>query len=135
MPGSLIVLGQIHLPTRILRDLLVVNGHLRIVIDCSFPVAAARSRLAFAYLEQNVLATHQQPPRHGVKLEFSRPSNPADNVFIESFNGRLRQEGLNQNWFLTLEDARKTIEAWRQDYNEYRFISRWTTNTERICGL
>ena len=57
---------------------------------------------------------------HGVKLEFSRPGKPTDNAFIESFNGRLRQECLNQNWFLSLADARETIENWRQDYNEYR---------------
>src|SRR5215216_1347622 len=57
---------------------------------------------------------------HGVKLEFSRPGKPTDNAFIESFNGRLRQECLNQNWFLSLADARGTIENWRQDYNEYR---------------
>ena len=58
--------------------------------------------------------------RHGVKLEFSRPGKPTDNAFIESFNGRLRQECLNQNWFLSLAEARETIENWRQDYNEYR---------------
>jgi putative transposase len=57
---------------------------------------------------------------HGVKLEFSRPGKPTDNAFIESFNGRLRQECLNQNWFLSLADAREMIENWRQDYNEYR---------------
>ena len=57
---------------------------------------------------------------HGVKLEFSRPGKPTDNAFIESFNGRLRQECLNQNWFLSLAEARETIENWRQDYNEYR---------------
>jgi putative transposase len=58
--------------------------------------------------------------RHCVKLEFSRPGKPTDNAFIESFNGRLRQECLNQNWFLSLDDAKETIENWRQDYNEYR---------------
>ena len=46
--------------------------------------------------------------------------SPTDNAFIESFNGRLRQECLNQNWFLPVADARETIENWRQDYNEYR---------------
>jgi putative transposase len=55
-----------------------------------------------------------------VKLEFSRPGKPTDNAFIESFNGRLRQECLNQNWFTTLDDARQIVEAWRQDYNEFR---------------
>ena len=56
--------------------------------------------------------------RHGVKLEFSRPGKPTDNAFVESFNGRLRQECLNQNWFLSLDGARQTIESWRRDYND-----------------
>jgi putative transposase len=55
-----------------------------------------------------------------VKIESSRPGKPTDNAFIESFNGRLRQECLNQNRFLSLADAKETIEAWRQDYHEYR---------------
>ena len=58
--------------------------------------------------------------RHGVQLEFSRPGQPTDNAFIESFNGRLRQECLNQNWFTSLAEARQIIEAWRRDYNDYR---------------
>ena len=58
--------------------------------------------------------------RNGVKLEFSRPGKPTDNAFIESFNGRLRQECLNQNWFTTLDDAQQIVEAWREDYNQLR---------------
>jgi putative transposase len=58
--------------------------------------------------------------RNGVKLEFSRPGKPTDNAFIESFNGRLRQECLNQHWFTSLEDARRTVEDWRMEYNEVR---------------
>jgi putative transposase len=58
--------------------------------------------------------------RNGVKLEFSRPGKPTDNAFIESFNGRLRQECLNQHWFTSLEDARRTVEDWRPEYNEVR---------------
>ena len=57
---------------------------------------------------------------NGVTLDFSRPGKPTDNAFIESFNGRLRDECLNANWFLSLDDARSTIEAWRRDYNEVR---------------
>ncbi len=57
---------------------------------------------------------------HGVKLDFSRPGKPTDNAFIESFNGRLRQECLNQNWFTSLDDARRIVETWREDYNEIR---------------
>ena len=52
-----------------------------------------------------------------VELDFSRPGKPTDNAFIESFNGKLRAECLNQNWFLSLADARDKTEAWRQDYS------------------
>lgn len=55
-----------------------------------------------------------------VVLDFSRPGKPTDNAFVESFIGSLRDECLNVNWFLSLEDARTKIEDWRTDYNEYR---------------
>ena len=55
-----------------------------------------------------------------VKLDFSRLGKPTDNAFIESFNGRVRQECLNENWFLSLEDARLKVEKWRQEYNNER---------------
>jgi len=55
-----------------------------------------------------------------VELDFSRPGKPTDNAYIESFNARFRIECLNQNWFLSLEDARQRIESWRIDYNEQR---------------
>jgi len=42
------------------------------------------------------------------------------NAIIEAFNGRLRQECLNENWFLSLDDARQKVEAWRQEYNKIR---------------
>ena len=56
----------------------------------------------------------------GVKLDFSRPAKPTDNPFIESFNGRFRDECLNQSVFEDLEDARDRIEQWRREYNEER---------------
>jgi putative transposase len=56
----------------------------------------------------------------GVRLEFIQPGKPAQNAFAESFNGRLRDECLNANWFTSLSDARRKIETWRQDYNEQR---------------
>ncbi len=71
---------------------------------------------------------------NNVKLDFSRPGKPTDNAFIESFNGRLRQECLNQNWFTSLDDARRLIEAWREEYNHERpqaFAQ--TSNAKRIC--
>ena len=55
-----------------------------------------------------------------VRLHFIEPGKPSQNCFIESFNGRLREECLNANWFLTLADARRKVEAWRHDYNEER---------------
>lgn len=57
---------------------------------------------------------------NNVKLSFSEPGKPTDNAFIESFNGRFRDECLNEQWFLTLSEARKIIEVWRVDYNENR---------------
>jgi len=75
----------------------------------------------------------------GVELDFSRPGKPTDNARVESFNGRLRQECLNANWFLSLDDAKAKIDAWRTYYNESRPHSAldWATPTEfaRRCGL
>ena len=56
----------------------------------------------------------------GVRLEFIQPGKPVQNAYIESFNGRLRDECLNANWFTSLSDARLKIENWRKDYNEQR---------------
>ena len=58
--------------------------------------------------------------RKGVKLNFIRPGKPIENAYAESFNGRLRDECLNTNWFLNLKHARDIIEDWRRDYNEVR---------------
>jgi putative transposase len=57
---------------------------------------------------------------HGVKLHFIRPGKPTQNGHIESFNGKLRDECLNTNWFTDLLDAKEKIELWRKDYNEVR---------------
>jgi putative transposase len=56
----------------------------------------------------------------GVRLEFIQPGKPVQNAYAESFNGRLRDECLNANWFTSLSDARRKIESWRQDYNQQR---------------
>lgn len=58
--------------------------------------------------------------RNGVELKFIQPGKPMQNGFIESFNGRLRHECLNQHWFESLEQAREIIEAWRIEYNTDR---------------
>lgn len=55
-----------------------------------------------------------------VELDYSRPGKPTDNAFIESFNGKVRQECLNQHWFLNLQDAKNKLESFREDYNHNR---------------
>ena len=58
--------------------------------------------------------------RNGVRLEFIRPGKPIENAFMESFNGKFRDECLNENWFLSLDDARHRLKAWKRDYNQSR---------------
>jgi len=58
--------------------------------------------------------------RRGIKLFFIRPGKPVENCYMESFNGKFRDECLNEHWFTSLEHARKQIEAWRIDYNTER---------------
>jgi putative transposase len=58
--------------------------------------------------------------RRGVELIFSRPGKPVDNAYVESFNGKFRDECLNMHWFTSLRDATRTIEEWRKDYNQVR---------------
>ncbi len=65
--------------------------------------------------------------RNGVKLDFSRPGKPTDNAYVESSNGGLRDECLNVNWCLSLEDARSKIEAWRRHPKRLVLTPRWKT--------
>jgi putative transposase len=58
--------------------------------------------------------------QHGVQLCFIRPGRPVENGFIESFNGRLRDECLNVEWFSSLRDARDNLARWRNHYNQQR---------------
>ncbi|GAP66862.1 transposase [Mizugakiibacter sediminis] len=56
----------------------------------------------------------------GVQLRLIEPGKPNQNAYIESFNGRLRDECLNEHWFPSLLHARAEIERWRREYNEER---------------
>lgn len=56
----------------------------------------------------------------GVKLQFIQPGKPTQNAFVESLNGRFRNECLNQHWFRTLEEAKYEIDLWREHYNNVR---------------
>lgn len=58
--------------------------------------------------------------KRGIELRFIQPGKPNQNAFVESFNGKFRDECLNKHWFSTLDDAKRTIEVWRIDYNNVR---------------
>jgi putative transposase len=55
-----------------------------------------------------------------VQLSFIRPGKPNENAYIESFNGKFRDECLNEHWFITMAQARRAIESWRIEYNTER---------------
>ncbi len=103
-------------------------------VDTSIPgaqVVRVLERLRELRGLPGVLATDNGPEFEGqaldvwayeqsVKLHFIEPGKPVQNAFIESFNGKFRDECLNEHWFMSLAEAQETIEAWRRDYNEVR---------------
>lgn len=68
----------------------------------------------------------------GVSLYFSRPGKPTDNAYIESFNGKLRDEFLNMHWFGSMQELRRKADEWRRYYNEERMHGSlgWMTPAE-----
>jgi putative transposase len=92
---------------RVLDELIAVRGAPELIVCDNGPEFTGKALDGWAY-------------RQGVKLHFIRPGRPTENAFIESFNGKLRNECLSKAWFLDLEDARRIIGAWRIDYNENR---------------
>jgi putative transposase len=58
--------------------------------------------------------------QHDIRLAFIRPGKPVENAYIESFNGKFRDECLNEHWFVTMNHARRLIERWRVEYNTER---------------
>lgn len=93
--------------TRVLERVVEQRGAPKSIVVDNGPEFAGRALDAWAY-------------RHGIALHFIRPGKPVENAFIESFNGRMRDECLNQHWFIDLAHARRTIEEWRADYNLIR---------------
>jgi putative transposase len=67
--------------------------------------------------------------RHGVQLDFIEPGKPMQNGFLESFNGKFRDECLNQHWFGSLTQARHIIAAWREEYTTQRPHSAFAEQT------
>jgi putative transposase len=91
----------------VLEQLREIRGLPEVMVMDNGPEFAGKALDAWAY-------------QRGVNLHFIEPGKPVQNAFIESFNGRFRDECLNEHWFISLEDARRNIEAWREDYNQVR---------------
>jgi len=94
--------------TRVLDRLMIERGELPVQI---------RSDNGPEFISK---AVEQWACEHGVSWDFIEPGKPTQNAYVESFNGKFRDECLNENWFTTLADARQKIEHWRQDYNHQR---------------
>jgi putative transposase len=123
---------------RVFRTLNVVDDHTRecrgIEVDTSLPglrVVRFLDRLADEHGLPQALLSDNGPEftsrameewayRRRVQLHFIQPGKPTQNAFVESFNGRFRDECLNEHWFASLADARERIEDWRLDYNQVR---------------
>jgi putative transposase len=93
--------------TRVLDRLAAAEGLPSTIVVDNGPEFAGRTLDAWAYAR-------------GVTLRFIRPGKPIENAYIESFNGKFRDECLNEHWFVNLADAKLAIEAWRVDYNTVR---------------
>jgi putative transposase len=92
---------------RVLEDLKIERGLPGQIRSDNGPEFTSRALDQWAY-------------EHGIRWHYIQPGRPMENGYVESFNGRLRDECLNENWFGDLAEARETIEAWRQDYNRCR---------------
>ncbi len=99
LPGLRVarVLDRLHATIGLPQSSVVDNG----------PEFAGRTLDAWAYAR-------------GIALRFIRPGKPIENAYVESFNGKFRDECLNEHWFISLADAKVAIEAWRVDYNTVR---------------
>ena len=99
LPGARVV--------RVLDDVALQRGLPQTIVMDNGPELTSRVLDQWAY-------------EHGVQLRFIDPGKPIQNAFIESFNGRFRDECLNQHWFINLGHARRVVETWRLDYNRAR---------------
>jgi len=99
LPGARVV--------RVLDRLADTIGLPKAIVCDNGPEFAGRTLDAWAY-------------RRGVELRFIRPGKPIENAYVESFNGKFRDECLNEHWFVSLAEAQQIIEAWRIDYNTVR---------------
>ncbi len=99
-------IGGDHL-TRILDGICAQRGKPVVIRSDNGPEFTGKAMLTWAH-------------RHGIALRLIEPGKPNQNAYVESFNGRLRDECLNEHWFMSLAHARALIENWRCEYNEER---------------
>ena len=93
--------------TRLLDQAAIFRGYPKVVRTDNGPEFTSRSFMGWAQT-------------HGIRHILIQPGRPMQNGYIESFNGKFRDECLNEHWFETLAQARTAIAIWRQDYNEVR---------------
>ena len=93
--------------TRLLEQAAIFRGYPAAVRTDNGPEFTSRAFMGWAQT-------------HGIRHILTQPGKPTQNGYIESFNGKFRDECLNEHWFETLPQARTVIAAWRQDYNEVR---------------
>ena len=99
-------IGGTHL-TRILDEVCAKRGKPAIIRTDNGPEFVGKAMLNWSF-------------RMGVQLKLIEPGKPNQNAYVESFNGRLRDECLNEHWFTSLAHAKAVIEDWRREYNEQR---------------
>lgn len=99
LPGARVV--------QVLEQVSSMRGTPETIVVDNGPEFAGKALDAWAY-------------QQGVGLHFIEPGKPVQNAYIESFNGKFRDECLNEHWFTRLAEAQAIIEAWRMDYNTFR---------------
>jgi len=92
---------------RLLREAVEARGKPRVIVSDNGPEFTSRALDAWAHQE-------------GIVRHFIDPGKPVQNAFVESFNGRFRDECLNQHWFASLPQARLIFVVWQRDYNDVR---------------
>lgn len=99
-------MGGDHL-VRVLEKICASRGYPQIIRSDNAKEFTGKAMLTWAH-------------KHHIKLRLIEPGKPNQNAYIESFNGRFRDECLNEHWFLDLAHARSIIETWRREYNDER---------------
>ena len=99
LPGARVV--------RVLEQVSRIRGKPKTIVVDNGPEFAGKALDAWAY-------------ENGVGLHFIAPGKPVQNAYIESFNGKFRDECLNEHWFSSIDEVGAIVEAWRQDYNTVR---------------